>query len=286
MAAVFLRRPAPGCGYEWSGDSDPHLRERPGFFPRPYDPLAEAPQLYLEFARLADRDGVLAFADRYGLLELHRKENRKERIKGPDRPETLQEWLRESSEMADLVELWAAVNRRDVGWLQANRIRYNIHAIPASGPLQPLRPDVLESLAGGALDMSVSAKLMEAEVHPCLERKQPPPKGPAPRPQLSVRYLSLLGAMYWQFAEDMLGGSEPRRCARCGAWFKVAGGRRARAHRDDKQTCSAVCRVAMFRERKGRALAMREQGNSPREIARALRTEVETVKGWLAKRKG
>jgi hypothetical protein len=274
MAAIFLCRPAAGSAYEWTADRDPCLREGPQFLHKWFrDPFREASHLYLEFGKLADPDGVLAFANRYGLLGLHREQ--------PDRLETLSEWLTEASHMGGLITLWDAVNRFDVTWLEENRTRFT-----KERPYR-LPPGQLATMAAHKLCEEVSAKLDSAEV--CLQLSigsDAPPAGGPPVLRQSLEAHTLLGVIYLQFANALSGGSQLRACELCGKWFEVAGGRLAGAHRGDKYTCSAACRVRLSRERPGRALAMREQGKTPREIAEALRVDVNKVRGWLAKRKG
>ena len=87
-----------------------------------------------------------------------------------------------------------------------------------------------------------------------------------------------LGGFLWlQFAQAVELQKEPRRCRECGRWFEVARG----ASRTDRLTCSNTCRTRAYRERQAQAVRLRAEGKTPRQIAKQLSSDEDTVKGWL-----
>jgi hypothetical protein len=90
--------------------------------------------------------------------------------------------------------------------------------------------------------------------------------------------------MCLQFALDVSGVPKYRRCPSCGRWFE----RTPRLNRADRRTCSAACRTQHYRERQKRARKLVSEGKSVEQVAEALGSDAETVKGWVrgTKRKG
>jgi hypothetical protein len=89
--------------------------------------------------------------------------------------------------------------------------------------------------------------------------------------------LSLLGAIYLQLAHAVAGNRPSRRCEVCRRWFELDPTRT----RADRRTCSNTCRTKSYRQRQYRARELYGKGKSPCEIARALGSDVTTVKTWL-----
>ena len=94
---------------------------------------------------------------------------------------------------------------------------------------------------------------------------------------LDYQPISLLGAIYLQFALAINQETPARRCGACGRWFEVAPDR----SRADRTTCSGTCRTRLHRARRRRAKRLRAAGNSLQHIAAKMETDVKTIKKWL-----
>jgi hypothetical protein len=99
------------------------------------------------------------------------------------------------------------------------------------------------------------------------------------RPELTYHVDSLLGAMYWQFAESLGRGWKYRQCPVCLKAFQIAPG----ANRASRITCSNTCRTYLYRQRMEKARELHQQGKTPKAIAKELQTTVKTVQNWIAK---
>jgi hypothetical protein len=92
---------------------------------------------------------------------------------------------------------------------------------------------------------------------------------------------SLLNAMWTQFFFAVTEGKQYRQCRECGKWFEVS----PQVNRTSRQTCSNTCRNRGYQRRQEAARAMHAQGKTFKEIAKALETEVASVKKWVASTK-
>lgn len=96
---------------------------------------------------------------------------------------------------------------------------------------------------------------------------------------------SLIDVMWWQFAMALCEGKSQHRCEGCGEWLDVGGGTVQGNDRIDKRTCGDACRARVYKKRKARAQAMRAEGKTVRQIAKALGADVGSVKRWVEKSK-
>jgi hypothetical protein len=92
--------------------------------------------------------------------------------------------------------------------------------------------------------------------------------------------LSLLGAIYLQFAQAVNQDTPARRCEACGRWFEVAPDR----SRVDRTTCSGTCRTRLYRDRQERARRLFAQGKKPKQIAKELGSDEVTIRKWITKK--
>lgn len=110
--------------------------------------------------------------------------------------------------------------------------------------------------------------------------------GISPRLDEGMRLIStadrLVLAIWMQLAKAIDSGRQFRQCSHCERFFEVAGG----TSRTDKQYCSHQCSLKAYRARKRRAVELRTAGNSLKEIAKDLGSDVKTIKGWLAEKGG
>jgi hypothetical protein len=93
---------------------------------------------------------------------------------------------------------------------------------------------------------------------------------------------SLIGALWLQFARAVERDSQFRQCAECSIWFELAPG----TARTDKVYCTTPCRAKAYRKRQAEAVRLHGEGRSAEEIARALESDPETVRGWIEQKRG
>lgn len=234
---------------------------RPEWAVRTYDPFDAESALFLAFADTPPtEDGVRAFADRYGHLgegsaymwpsakeddeTLDEREWREYTTRYVAVLQTLAEWKSAIELMARAVRLMRRLPPKKTG--------------PAARELQALVDEQL-------LEMRAVAKF----------QLDPPPTG---RPHLHVVPSTLLGAMWVQLAEAVSAQREFRQCEGCRQWFTLRPGK----DRPTKTHCAPECRSLGYRNRKARAVELSEKGWKPGRIARELKSDVDTVRGWLA----
>jgi hypothetical protein len=90
---------------------------------------------------------------------------------------------------------------------------------------------------------------------------------------------NMLQALYLQFGQAYLGNEHHRKCPVCHDWFKLVP-----QDKGKKEYCKPACKVREYRNRIQRAEELRRQGKTPKQIAEAIDTPLETVKGWLKKK--
>jgi hypothetical protein len=264
---------------------------------REYDPLQDEPALFLTLAETkGDRDSVLTFVNKYGRLNL-----------GPD------PWI-------ELARAQRVINTLEdyqsaLGWLR-QRVTIWRHAV--AGEVEPLREYISwqrgRLVLRGLLDRSsqpvteagpppgsekwhqqlsqeISDRLVEDDVigaaYSFVTREiSLQLLGARPsliylpaerRVSFSFGIYTLWGAMMLQFAEAIAGQHDYQRCAVCSRWFELAPG----VNRSDRTTCSDSCRQKRQKQRRLRALALHAEGKPPREIAREVGSDVQTVRGWI-----
>ena len=270
-----------------------------------YPPLKES-GLFKIFAETEPtRDGIVAFANRYGMLGGEASEPRLlPQTKGTYyqvRAETLETWGREITTMRHAVALWSATEDRDIeflspfikwhgtsdGWqrdgvsyvgpqtqFDAKPQRFFL-ASPTRDPETMARfqqnDPVLPARYG--LHYLINEKLKTYTSSPRLLWDRTHKK-----PEETVRVVphSLIAAMWVQFANAIEGNHKLLQCSECRKWFRLSGDRRA-----DSRFCSNACRFRAYRERQKQARKLYESGTPLREIAKQLGSETKTVKGWI-----
>jgi hypothetical protein len=95
---------------------------------------------------------------------------------------------------------------------------------------------------------------------------------------------NLLSAMWLQFAQAIDGNGKHRACKECGKWFEISG--EDTGFRINRVFCSDPCKSRDYRKRKEQAQHLKAEGKSFKDIAKELDTDIETIKKWVAKRKG
>jgi hypothetical protein len=276
-------RPAKGKGFAWGvANGLTHLARVEGAAFERYKPLDEATGLFRTFASLwsspadpaADRAAFLAFADRYGSLDVPWEpdpvafEALVDRFgpfasPGPS-GDVLGQWRGHVGHMNHLVAIWDAIREED--WPALSGILAMTEAVPGELVEAGLR----------LLGESLSEHLRWLPGR----SKTPLLWNPAgKRVMLRLVPSSLVEAMYIQFLLALGGGKNYHRCLACDRWFELAPG----VGRADKKACSVGCRVKIYQGRRRQAREMHAGGKTVKQIARELGSNSATVRGWIKK---
>jgi hypothetical protein len=92
---------------------------------------------------------------------------------------------------------------------------------------------------------------------------------------VTFKHANLLDFMFHQLGLALIGGRRFQQCEGCGRWSLLSG-----VSRLNRTTCSDYCRLRLHRQRK-KAKELRQQGWSPRKIAKEIHEDVSRVSGWL-----
>jgi len=95
--------------------------------------------------------------------------------------------------------------------------------------------------------------------------------------------LSLLGAMWWQFARVIAGESSYRKCKACARYIEISAG--AHGKPINREFCSDACRTRDNRRKVREAKALKAEGRTVPQIAKHFETSSETIRNWLTKKK-
>jgi hypothetical protein len=99
--------------------------------------------------------------------------------------------------------------------------------------------------------------------------------------RFEARSENLITAIWAQFAAAVVNDSEFRRCDVCRKPFELS----PEVARTNRLYCSTPCRLKAYRRRIRDAVRMRKQGKSLKAIATELRSDVDTVRGWIVSNK-
>jgi hypothetical protein len=254
-------------------------------WPRKYRPLEES-GLFLHFVEIdATPEGILAFANDYGLLGGSVTKKVRSAL-GSDRRtasgERLKDWTAEIDNMRQLIGLWRAAAVGDV-----ELIKQYLPKTIGTGCLDPqtfedlmLRQSMRAFTPGSLNQLKEAADLT---LKTALERKM---RGrlslvfsSATRDGLIPQPDSLLGALWLQFGAAVAQAKQFRQCETCGKWFEVS----PQVARTNRVFCSTACRSRAYRNRKDKAREMNTQGVAIEQIAESLQSEVAVVRGWIEK---
>jgi hypothetical protein len=283
-----------------------------GFRAMRYLPLSAFSGLFRVFADTEpSRDGIKAFADRFGPLggeiakqiPLYDQPNAKGVPLGTGEP--LATWNDQILMMRFAIDIWEAARTGGVGrlervvfWTQdGSGVQILSHPELAKGqvPEAPARveralvpgthlgDDVLGRFVPGDL-VKPALHYVQSTINNQLEgRASPRLLWDANRERLGLYIVpdGLVGALWLQFARAVERDSRFRQCAECCLWFELAPG----TARADKLYCSTPCRTKAYRKRQAEAVRLHGEGHAVDDIARELESDPETVRGWI-KRKG
>jgi hypothetical protein len=295
------------------------------FLMKQYRPLKMFTGLFRTFAQipLDDRGAILAFANQFGDLGIHRPLD----STAPEEPgrllgvwgETHEDWMQQIDEMRRALAVWDKLQNLDadglshfIRWQDAEYLADGRTRTLAPGwvydshpDLPPFRVDPRRSVPPGPGRTSKFIEpvgdlfkkgdvlmpalfLLQGWVNNHLKDHV------APRllyhldqrkEVLRIVPHNLLGAMWLQLAEAIDGRKKYRTCKECGTWFEISA--KQSDHRTARRVfCSDHCKSRDYRLRKDRARELKSDGKSVKDIAKELDTNVETIKKWVAKRKG
>jgi hypothetical protein len=162
-----------------------------------------------------------------------------------------------------LIELTSKLKEENLPIALENRLHLN-DADPAMPALAIVR---------GQCDLQLSREVVSRMLF----------EGDSTRLKISLEPQSLRAGMWLQFAIAINNLKRYGKCAQCGTAFEVSRDKTT-GKRPDAQFCGPRCRVHRYRDRIESARRMSASGCSPQEIARALKTQIRTVNGWLAPR--
>jgi hypothetical protein len=281
------------------------------FRARRYEPLSAFSGLFRVFADTEPtRDGVKAFADRFGPLgpdvakQIPLDDLRTAKGAPLGSGEPLHAWSNEILMMRFAIDIWEAARTGDVDRLErvvfwtedGSAVHILSHPELAEGhsPEPPVRVE-RALIAGAQLGDGVLERFVPGDlVGPALRyvqntiNRQPEGRASprllwdAKRERLGLYLMptGLVGALWLQFARAVERDSQFRQCAECGIWFELAPG----TARADKLYCSTPCRTKAYRKRQAEAVRLHGEGRSFEDIARDLESEPDTVRGWIERK--
>ncbi|MBK9165836.1 MAG: hypothetical protein IPM24_00020 [Bryobacterales bacterium] len=303
MAAdlTFTSWSRPEAGHRWmvaepvngSGESHRYLVPGVGMAHR-YGPASET-GLFRHFAEIEPTEAsVLGFADAYGSLggtvaEPIAIPSGERSIVGAG--ERLRSWVSEIDAMRRMVNLWDLARSRDarlgdyvlwqepgVRWVDADqRGRLQSSEWIATDKLYP---DLLDRFPRGDV-VGPALHLVQRQVNRKLVEH-----GVSARLLWDARYtrlglhivpLSLIGFLWFQFAQAIDGDKDYRRCPDCRKWFEST----PHATRSDRVFCSPSCKASAHRKKIAEARRLYAGGVGIKEIARQLDSTPAKVQGWV-----
>jgi len=253
-------------GYRWITDAgEPYLCAvdafekpdwpgLPGRYHRSYRPLEERTGLFRELAELKPTKAeILVFANRCGQLD--RLANLDSgtafglrRVRG----EKLEDWKKEIQALGKAVTLWDTIASGRKEELADLRAKLDLPLVP----LAARRRLQLDQADPAMVTLGMIQGTTDAYLQEHVAAK---------------------------FAAAVDGLKNFAKCPQCGTPFEKSRDP-STGKRTDARFCSPRCRVNHYRGRIELAQRMRAAGRSHAEIARELKTQVSTVKGWLLER--
>jgi len=292
--------PAPKLALVWAGP------EVVG--PTPPHPHPE-PALFRLFAEVnPTREGILAFANRYGNLgaeiELHLASCDPDAGPGPARGTFLIVWQNQIADVQRLLAVWDLLQAGDrehlaqhIEWTKGGpegvAVHFNSHGNGRGPSLGSERvreliasrkksPELLEQWdvddpvrpAWAYLQREINEHLYytaaEISSYMAWDAKKN-------RPVLRLIAPSLLGAVWFQLADAVTYDRVFSSCRECQKWFAVG----PEVARSNRRFCSNACRSKAYRERQDRARQLHAAGKTFEEVAEALDSDVATVRRWI-----
>lgn len=214
-----------------------------------YNYFETHPTLFRVFAETPPTEkGIIQFANKYGQLGLTVKAHQASEVIYDC--ERVEEWVNQINAMRESVELWetlrsdnAADDQKAIGWQRLS---------------QTLNHYLADNTA-----LSTQYLLSDS------------------RPRCYIAARNLAGALWLQLARGIDGNMHYIRCRTCARWMEIS--LQSTGFRTNRDYCSDACRSRAYRERQAEAHRLQKDGMEIKVIAKRLRTDVKTVKGWLEK---
>lgn len=269
---------------------------------RRYFPLREYSCLFRIFAETtADSDGIIGFANRFGLLGLGMDgaPGRSRPFAGTAEPRSA--WLGEMGAMKSAVGLWDMVSAgrsedieaylrpvihhadilaTDRGSISSGISQTDVKFNPGELRWYRTNPEIIALFAAGEYQ-AIALRRVQAIVNERLgSRVSPRILWEDPRKREWGMYFvphSLIGAIWTQFAQAITENRDYRRCRQCDTWFEIDHYKA----RTNRYFCSNACRSKAYRERQQEARRMASAGVSLESIAAKLGSDIETVGKWV-----
>jgi len=296
-------------GYEWvEAVCEEHPNSSPETFLVPrelfgdekhYNPLIEATGLFREFSELdMSKEAILAFANEYGVMRERNPILRPGYAPGDWRArtpgETMQEWCESIASMKLAVRLWDMVRDNDleglskhITWPKRRLLVINSYLDMPIGQQDPWllwQGDEELSLKCSPDDPEQTAKRIIAlcvECNPGRNASVTVRSLDDGKMQIYVRMEGLNDAVWFQFAQAVVGNRDYRQCRTCGKWYEL----HPDTARTNRLSCSDACRSKAYRQRKAEARRLFTEGIAVDEIARRLDTEPSTAHAWISSRR-
>jgi hypothetical protein len=269
---------------------------------RKYFPLRDYSCLFRIFAEtVPEAEGILAFANTYGLLGIELDEHPGKVVPYMGTAEPAGEWETEIRAMQKAVGLWDMVSAEDNQGVRDYLLPF-VEIIKADVDGADPSPELLSRLE----DDAEAGELRWFRTHPEIAElfeKQEFKLIALSRVQaivnerlgsrVSPRILwddyrkgdwglyfvpdNLVGAIWIQFAQAITENRDYRRCRQCDSWFEIDHYKA----RTNRYFCSNACRSKAYRLRQQQAVKLAEAGMDVEEIAKKLGSDVETVNKWI-----
>ena len=249
-----------------------------GRYQRSYRPFHEVTGLFLEFADLEPNEtAIVEFVNRYGMLGIG------DNIFAPSdfgvvrlHGETLEWWRGKIETLRSAVDLWRAMQKGKEELLSTlkkqlgdpdqlpMKVRHLQHLDDQDPAMAAL--SVIQRSASYVLRQELSFDFLFA--------------GNEPRLQLSLRPVSLMAAIWLQFAAAVEERRSFEKCKNCGRPFEIS---RAASigKRSDAKFCSTRCRVGSYHVRIEQARRLAKSGVPLAKIAEEVGSDVATVRRWI-----
>ncbi len=265
-----------------------------------YEPLKTESGLFQTFANLEPtKDAILAFANQFGQLCGDTYLGRNIRPIGVVFPmgyvsvDPFHRWTRDILTVRHWLTIWNLILARNgrgivnyLGTLPAlqekERVAKNLHH-PVYFFIEQSRP-ILEAATNQRIDVARRC-LCEAIGRniraSTLTRSHPEMRLNPVRDQgadFTFHGGDLATAIWVQFGFAIAEDKKYGFCEVCGKPFEIS----PQTARTNRVFCGVNCRLRAYRKRQKEAIQMHKQGKKLKQIADALKSDVPTVKGWIA----
>lgn len=255
------------------------------------EPLKDQPRLFDEFAHASPtRQGILAFANRHGLLGGEQQLVRPGHTRSSQKVllgEPLSSWVAAISYMSFVCDFQQRLDRKEVP------THPTMHPFPSlqadGGPLEQSIQSLDAEDFGSSVDLPPNPTTLDttrAAIQMVANDRLS--KGVTARlvwhdewRQYTLRLVpnDLLGAMWLQFTEAIAKNRDYAKCESCGRWMEISTQQSGATAR--RRFCSDRCRLQSHRKQRRAVLALAEAGISIPEIARRTGKEARQVRTWV-----